>query len=55
MTIAGAIITSIIFNVHIGYSLAGWFIAGEVLHVMFGVDTRFLELIGLNKDRLCSV
>jgi hypothetical protein len=55
MTIAGAIITSIIFNVHIGYSLAGWFIIGEVLHVIFGVDTRFLELIGLNKDRLCSV
>jgi hypothetical protein len=55
MTIAGAILTSIIFNVHIGYSLAGWFIIGEVLHVMFGVDTRFLELIGLNKDRLCSV
>jgi len=55
MTIAAAILTSIIFNVHIGYSLTGWFIIGEVLHVIFGVDTRFLELIGLNKDRLCSV
>ena len=55
MTIAAAILTSIIFNVHIGYSLAGWFIGGEILHYLFGADTRFMELIGLNKDRIYSV
>lgn len=54
MTIAAAILTSFIFNVSLFYSLAAWFIIGEVLHIIFGVDTRFLEIIGLNKDRLCN-
>jgi len=25
----------------------GWFVAGEVLHYAFGVDTAFLKMIGI--------
>jgi hypothetical protein len=33
--------------VNLWYSLAGWFIGGEILHYVFGVDTAFMELIGV--------
>ena len=46
-TIAAALLTSFFFNIHIGYSLVGWFVGGEVLHYIFGVDTAFMELIGV--------
>lgn len=46
-TIVIAIITSFIFNINFFYSLASWFIAGEVLHYAFGTDTAFLRAIGL--------
>jgi hypothetical protein len=46
-TVVLAIITSMIFNVSFLYSLIGWFVLGEVLHILFGVDTAFLEIIGL--------
>lgn len=46
-TIVAAIITSYIFDFSLLYSLAFWFILGEVLHIVFRVDTAFLELIGL--------
>jgi len=48
-TIVAAIITSYIFDFSLLYSLAVWFILGEVLHIAFGVDTAFLELIGLKQ------
>jgi hypothetical protein len=49
-TIVVAIITSYVFNISFLYSLIGWFILGEVLHIVFGVDTAFLELIGLKPN-----
>ena len=47
MTVLGALATSYIFNISILWSLIGWFVAGEVLHILFGVDTAFLELLGI--------
>jgi len=45
-TIIVAIITSYVYKISIIHSLLGWFILGEILHVMVGVDTAFLEVIG---------
>ena len=47
MTVVGALVTSYFFKVSILWSLIGWFVAGEVLHILFGVDTAFLELLGI--------
>ena len=47
MTVAGAIILSIIYNIHILYTFTGLFVLGEVLHYLFGVNTAFLKMIGL--------
>lgn len=47
MTVLGALATSYFFNVSLLWSLFGWFLAGEVLHILFGVDTAFLELLGI--------
>ena len=49
-TIVAAIITSIIYKISIVYSLLGWFILGEILHILFRVDTAFLELIGMTPN-----
>lgn len=46
-TLIAVIITSYVFRIPIVYSLIGWFVGGEVLHILFGVDTAFLELVGL--------
>lgn len=46
-TIVAALMTSYFFNVSLLYSLLGWFLAGEVFHIAFGVDTAFLEYVGL--------
>jgi len=47
MTVLGALATSYFFKVSILWSLIGWFVAGEVLHILLGVDTAFLELLGI--------
>ena len=52
-TIVAAALTSYFFNVSFLYSLLGWFIAGEILHVLFGVDTAFLEYIGFGTQPKC--
>lgn len=44
-TIVGSILTSYIFKVSLLYSLVFWFVLGEILHIAFGVDTAFLEMI----------
>lgn len=49
-TIVGAIITSYMFKISFLYSFMLWFILGEVLHYVLGVDTAFLELIGLKPN-----
>ena len=41
------LLTSWIFNINIWLSLIVWFISGEVLHYMFGVQTAFLSMIGI--------
>ena len=46
-TIGLALLTSWIFNINIWLSLIVWFISGEVLHYMFGVQTAFLSMIGI--------
>ena len=47
MTLLGALATSYFFKISILWSLVGWFVAGEVLHILFGVNTAFLELLGI--------
>ncbi len=47
MTIAAALLTSFLFSIHPVTSLIVWFVAGEVLHYIFGVNTAFLKMIGI--------
>ena len=51
-TIGLATVTTIITDVPFVYSLVGWFVAGEVLHYVYGVDSAFLEMI--NVDASCK-
>ena len=46
-TIIVAIITSYLFNISFIKSLLYWFILGEVLHYIFGVQTEFLSRLGI--------
>jgi hypothetical protein len=48
MTIAGALITSFLFDIVWWKSLIAWFVAGEVLHYVYGVKSAFLEKIGVS-------
>ena len=47
MTIIAALVTSVLFKINITTSLIAWFIGGEVLHYIFGVNTAFLKMIGI--------
>jgi hypothetical protein len=47
MTIAAAVLTSYFFSITLLTSLIAWFVAGEVLHYIFGVNTAFLKMIGI--------
>ena len=47
--LAGA--TSYTTKIPFWKSLVGWFVAGEVLHYMFCVDTAFLEFIGQRPEQ----
>jgi hypothetical protein len=49
-TIIIAIITSYIFGINIVVSLVGWFVLGEVLHYVYGVNTQFLKTIGMEPN-----
>jgi hypothetical protein len=46
-TLVVALLTTWFFNVPLLYSILGWFVAGEVLHYAFGVNTAFLKMIGI--------
>ena len=48
MTIAAALITSFLFNIVWWKSMIAWFVAGEILHYVYGVKSAFLESIGLS-------
>jgi hypothetical protein len=50
-TIIAAIITAYVYNINVWYSLIGWFVAGEVLHWIFGV--RSAALVGAGLTRPC--
>ena len=49
-TIVAAIITAYLYNINVWYSLIGWFIAGEILHWIFGVRSAALVGAGLARD-----
>lgn len=53
MTIVAAIMTSYIFNISLIYSLIAWFVWGEILHYVFGVQTEALTKLGIRVN--CSV
>ena len=46
-TLVAALLTKWFFDVPLLYSILGWFVAGEILHYAFGVDTAFLKMIGV--------
>jgi hypothetical protein len=46
-TVVAALLTAWIFKISFLYSLIGWFVAGEVLHYAFGVNTAFLKMLGI--------
>ena len=46
-TVVAALLTAWIFKISFLYSVIGWFIAGELLHYVFGVNTAFLKMIGI--------
>jgi hypothetical protein len=46
-TLVVAILTKWFFDIPLLYSIIGWFIAGELLHYAFGVDTAFLKMVGI--------
>lgn len=52
LTIIAAYLTAHSLKINFFLSLTVWFVAGEVLHYIFGVRTAFLEKIGINID--CS-
>jgi hypothetical protein len=47
-TIILALITSYLYDVALWKSLLAWFIAGEVLHYAFGVQTAVLTTLGID-------
>jgi len=48
MTIGAALLTSYVFNIVWWKSMIAWFVAGEILHVLFCVDSAFLRVIGVS-------
>lgn len=46
-TLVVALLTKWLFDVPLLYSILGWFVAGEILHYLFGVNTAFLKMIGI--------
>ena len=42
-----ALLTMWAFSVPLLYAFLGLFIAGEILHYIFGVNTAFLKIIGI--------
>lgn len=47
MTLVGAFLTAIIFNISLTVSVITWFTVGEILHYLFGVQTAFLTFVGI--------
>lgn len=47
-TIGLALITTYFFKINFWLSFLLWFISGEILHYLFGSQTQFLTLIGID-------
>jgi hexokinase len=47
-TLVAAVLTSFFFKINIITSIVGWFVLGEVLHYIFGVNTAFLKKINMS-------
>jgi hypothetical protein len=47
--IVGTVVIALLFsyftNISVLYSIIGWFVAGEVLHWYYGVETTFMKLV----------
>lgn len=50
LTIIGAYLIAKLYKINFWYSLVGFFIYGEVLHYLFGTNTAFIKMIGLNRN-----
>jgi len=50
MTVVAALITSFLFNITWWKSLIAWFVVGELLHVLFGVNSTFTKMLGINQQ-----
>jgi len=46
-TLVAALLTKWVFDIPLLYSTLGWFVAGEILHYIFGVNSAFLKMIGI--------
>lgn len=46
-TVGLALLTTFFFKVNFWVSFFWWFVIGEILHYMFGVQTAFLSFIGI--------
>jgi hypothetical protein len=46
-TIVLAVLVTYFFNVSLWKSIIGMFLLGEILHYVFGVQTAFLNMIGI--------
>ena len=46
-TIGLALLTTYFFKVTFWKSLLAWFVAGEIFHYAYGVNSAFLEKVGL--------
>lgn len=52
MTVAAGLITAYLFNITWWKSILAWFVVGELLHVLFGANTAFVKLLGLDHQCL---
>jgi hypothetical protein len=47
MTLIAGVLTALFFKINIITSILAWFVVGELLHYIFGVNTAFLKMIGI--------
>ena len=47
LTIIGAILIALVFNINVWKSLFWFFVLGEILHYVFGTKTALLTMIGM--------
>jgi hypothetical protein len=45
-------ITTLLFKIDLRKTIIGWFVLGEIMHYIFGVNTAFLQKVNLSPE--CS-